>query len=368
MKRRSLEHHPNGYLYARIHGKRFNLGKNEREAYTQLKQIEKDIAAGRIVFGKIETSASVDANGKHDIHFDELAHLHLEWVSHNRSPGTYEVRQRNIDYFRKHIGSCMVSQITKDQIESFYQKARVKHGRGVNAGNHALREIKTTLNWGVDNELCDLSFRRWPVAVHRPSEIKKFTAEEMGKLLNRIPKDFQDALLFSIFTGLRPRELRELTFRQVVLDGGFPHIRIEQHKTSSSAKTYMPRSVPLATNAVEIVNRQKALHPNSTYVFLDGDGQPYERNAFRKRLNRWCARAGIPECSPYALRHYFGTIHAASGTNLAHIAQMMGHSNIQTTMRYIANVDAAHQRAADKMEASVLALIQPKEAPSVKSE
>ncbi|MCX7008753.1 MAG: site-specific integrase [Kiritimatiellaeota bacterium] len=368
MKRRKLEAHANGHYYARIRGKRFNCGTNEREAYAQLRLLERDIATGKISFGKIETSARIDAFGKRDIHLDELAHLHLEWVSHNRSPATYEVRKRNIDYFRAFVGSCMVAQITRDQIENFYQTARQSHGRGVNAGNHALREIKTMLNWGVDNEICDLSFRRWPVAVHRPAEIKKFTAEEMSRLLNRVPKNFQDTLLFALFTGLRPRELRELTFRQVVLEGGCPHITIEQHKTSSSAKTYMPRSVPLAAHAVEIIQRQRELHPQSTYVFLDGDGQPYERNALRKRLNRWCSRAGITACSPYALRHYFGTIQGASGTNLALIAQMMGHSNIQTTTRYIANVDVAHQRAAGKMEESVLELMRPKDVPASASD
>jgi len=367
MKSHSLERHPNGYLYARIRGKRFNCGKNERAAYTQLKQLEKDIAAGKISFGKLETSVRVDANGKHDIHLDELAHKHLEWVSHNRSAATYEVRKRNIDYFRAHVGSCMVSQITRDQLENFYQQARQNHGRGVNAGNHALREIKTFLNWGVDNELCDLSFRRWPVAVHRPPQTHKFTPEEMSKLLNRAPKDFQDTLLFAIFTGLRPRELRELTFRQVFLDSGFPHISIAQHKTSSSAKTYMPRSVPLAAHAVEIIKRQRELHPQSENVFLDGDGHPYVRDALRKRLNRWCSRAGIPELSPYALRHYFGTIQGASGTNLALIAQMMGHSNIQTTAGYIANNAPAHQQAARTMETQVLDLLKPATTPVAQS-
>ena len=125
----------------------------------------------------------------------------------------------------------------------------------------------------------------------------------------------------------------------------------------------MPRSVPLAAHAVEIIQRQRELHPKSTYVFLDGGGQPYERNALRKRLNRWCSRAGIPICSPYALRHYFGTIQGASGTNLALIAQIMGHSNIQTTTRYIANNDPAHQRAATVMETSVLELLKPQNDP-----
>ena len=364
MKRRSLEKHPNGYLYARIRGKRFNCGKNEREAYAKLKKIEQDIAAGKISFNKIETSAQIDANGKRDIHLDELAHLHLDWVSKNRSPGTYEVRQRYYGYFREFVGSCMVSEITRDHIERFFQMARQEHGRGVNHGHTALREIKTFLNWGVDNELCDLSFRRWPEATHRPPETRRFTTDEIGRLLKRVPADFRDMLVFAIVTGLRPREIRELTFDQVHIDGvKCPYLSIQQHKTASSARVFMPRSASLCHQAVEIIERQKLLHPTSRHVFLDADGHPYERNAYRKRLNRWCARAGIPERSPYALRHYYATIQVSGGTNLAVVAQSMGHSNIQTTMGYLAYVDTAHQTAANMIEQHILGLLTPQEMP-----
>jgi len=57
----------------------------------------------------------------------------------------------------------------------------------------------------------------------------------------------------------------------------------------------------------------------------------------------------------------------ASGTNLALIAQLMGHSNIGTTMRYIANNDPAHQRAANVMETNVLELLKPPTDPVAKS-
>jgi len=127
----------------------------------------------------------------------------------------------------------------------------------------------------------------------------------------------------------------------------------------------MPRSVALCPNAVEIVQRQMRLHPQSKNVFVNPDGQPYQRNVFRQRLNRWCARAGIPERPPYALRHFFGTTQASGGTNLAIIAQLMGHSQIQTTTRYIANVAVVHQQAAALMQQHIAALIPPPAAPVI---
>ena len=85
-------------------------------------------------------------------------------------------------------------------------------------------------------------------------------------------------------------------------------------------------------------------------MFLDGRNGPYEREVLRKRLNRACRRASLPERPPYAWRHFFGTMQAASGTNLAILAQVMGHTNLQTTNRYIANNDEAHIKAVAVME------------------
>ncbi len=57
---------------------------------------------------------------------------------------------------------------------------------------------------------------------------------------------------------------------------------------------------------------------------------------FRQRLKRACARAGLPKRSPYALRHYIGTKQAGLGLNQAMLAQVMGHTTVATTMRYVA--------------------------------
>jgi len=50
---------------------------------------------------------------------------------------------------------------------------------------------------------------------------------------------------------------------------------------------------------------------------------------------------------------------------LAIIAQLMGHSQIQTTTRYIANVAAVHQQAAALMQQHIAGLIPPTNAPVI---
>ena len=60
---------------------------------------------------------------------------------------------------------------------------------------------------------------------------------------------------------------------------------------------------------------------------------------------------------PYALRHVFGTRQARNGTTQAILAQIMGHSNLQTTARYVVNCDDAHIAAVDSMSSSLMAAI-----------
>jgi site-specific recombinase XerD len=95
-------------------------------------------------------------------------------------------------------------------------------------------------------------------------------------------------------------------------------------------------------------------HPKSDCVFLNDDGAPYSAVGFRQRLQRWCRRAKIPVMPPYALRHVFGTRQAGNGTNQAILAQLMGHSNLQTTARYVVNCDEAHQKAVDMLAGQVM--------------
>ena len=76
---------------------------------------------------------------------------------------------------------------------------------------------------------------------------------------------------------------------------------------------------------------------------------------------RKCSTPGIRWGRPLILTHTIMRIRKAPTTTA--IAQIMGHSNIQTTTRYIANNDPAHQRAATVMETSVLELLKPQNDP-----
>ncbi len=45
-------------------------------------------------------------------------------------------------------------------------------------------------------------------------------------------------------------------------------------------------------------------------------------------------RAGLPDCSPHTLRHTLATRLIQNGMNLYEVKEILGHSDIKTTMRY----------------------------------
>ena len=101
----------------------------------------------------------------------------------------------------------------------------------------------------------------------------------------------------------------------------------------------------LVPEALEIIERQVSQHAWRRHVFLNEAGKPYTASVFRQRLKRWCERAGIRPRSPYALRHTFGSAEAEAGVNQAVLAQIMGHTQLRTTARYV-NHNAEHHRKA----------------------
>lgn len=362
-KKRSLYRHPfSGIYYLRIKSRYHNCGKNLKDAEKKAKEIIKEINTGRIVISEVETTQTVYANGQPDINVWELAHKHLVWVTANRSPASLEIRQRYLNYFCQYLGQGrMVSTLKRDDIEKFMQNIRLNHSRSPKSEDHALREIGTMFRWGEEFGYCQRPPRLLPPRTSRvaKSELKCFTIDEMFKLLAVVPQDFADMLRFGILTGLRPLELRELRFTQIQKDGtGKPFIRIEHHKTSDSARVPVSRTIPMPSQALEIVERQRMRESKYDHVFLNDAGTPYDRGTFRVRLNRWCQKAGIRKLPPYALRHFFGTMQGYNGTNMGILSALMGHTNIQMTTRYMSNIMEFQRKPMDDYAASVLDMIE----------
>ena len=331
----------------------FQLGHDRKEAERRLADLEKGILIGQVPFGQV-LGQVVSSDGSKDMHVKTLAHHHLEWVSSNRAPGTFRNRQTYILRFLDFVGSVTVSQLTRKHLEDFYSLAKRECSRSVNGGNEAMAAVKAMLRWGEEMELVTLPFKRFPPLTRAEVQTRVPTDDEWGMILSSVDDNFGDMLKFGILTGLRPRELRELTQAMIrSQSGGVTYVEIQRHKTSRTAGTPKPRSVPLGPDAEAIVRRQVAMHPLSTHIFLNLDGNPFKKFAFRNRMRRLCTRLGIPMVKPYALRHAFATMQSDSGMESTSLARLMGHTTTRTLSRYIHNNLPSHKEAMERLELRV---------------
>lgn len=89
----------------------------------------------------------------------------------------------------------------------------------------------------------------------------------------------------------------------------------------------------------------------SGHIFRTRSGRPVDRSNICHEMKRLCAQAGVEEGKvfPHNLRHLFARSYFAVEKNLPHLADVLGHSSIETTRIYVAVSAAAHERTLNRM-------------------
>lgn len=91
---------------------------------------------------------------------------------------------------------------------------------------------------------------------------------------------------------------------------------------------------------------------NSGYIFRTKTGRPLDRSNICHDMKKLCDSAEVDpgKVFPHNLRHLFARTFYAVEKNLAHLADVLGHSRIETTRIYVAVSAAAHERILDRMD------------------
>ena len=171
-----------------------------------------------------------------------------------------------------------------------------------------------------------------------------------------------------MFTGLRVGEATALTFRDInlstnmisvnksvgylTIDGDYKPI-VTTTKTKGSV-----REVPISPEIHRLLKRHmkleqekysecgippfsqdNVLFSSTTCTYLNS------RNV-RRSWERLCKRLDIEETTVHALRHTFCSLLAANGVSIQAASELMGHSDIKTTLEIYTHLDVVHKRKA----------------------
>ena len=156
------------------------------------------------------------------------------------------------------------------------------------------------------------------------------TSEEIQRLLHACQQSRSQWLyaivVVTLATGGRRREIETLTWQQVDLQ--LRRIRLVKTKGQK------PRAITLIQPAYEVLQDiYNARTTRSPYVFVMPHG-----GCIQKSYKGWAVarrRAGVEHLHFHDLRHTTASYLAMHGASLSDIKEILGHSNISTTERYI---------------------------------
>lgn len=170
---------------------------------------------------------------------------------------------------------------------------------------------------------------------------KEFLTEEELKRLIRTPcskEIVKRSFLFCCFTGLRISDVRELTWKKVTFEEQGAHINYRQKKTK------IENYVPLSENAISVLP-PKDDKSDSDLVFM----LPPE-TTIRKTLKEWMTNAKIDKhITFHSSRHTCATLLLNSGVDIYTVKEILGHTDIGTTMKYTKVIDKTKRIAVNKI-------------------
>ena len=150
-------------------------------------------------------------------------------------------------------------------------------------------------------------------------------------------------MVLAIGTGMRRGDLFNLTWEKVDFQRGLIYV-----PNSKTGKNY---SVSMSEDVRSTLKQIRSSVRGGGYVFNSDTVKPYTdvKHAFRTA----CQLVGIENLHWHDLRHTFGTRLAEAGCSEATIADLMGHSDPQTTRRYTHATDRAKRAAVEAVRLRV---------------
>jgi integrase len=159
--------------------------------------------------------------------------------------------------------------------------------------------------------------------------------------IKRTMHDAYDLVVLLLDTGARYSEIANIKWDQIHLDQR--EIRLWRSKVQNETILYM-------TDRVFQVLTRRSASPRGVYVFQNRKGGPrgYAALAIRRAIKR----AGLADCTIHTLRHTLATRLIQNGMSIYEVREILGHTDIKTTMRY-AHLEQRHvsAKARDIMDA-----------------
>lgn len=264
---------------------------------------------------------------------DFKEHLILE----ERSAATVEKYIRDISAFSNFADGA---EITKETVIAYKKHLQDSYAvRSVNSMLASINSLFEFLGWH-DLKVKSIKLQQ---QIYCPEE-KELTKAEYARLCRTAERKHNERLNLILQTicgtGIRVSELQFITVEAV---------KLGEATVSCKAKT---RSVFIVKDLQKKLLRYAAeQNIKSGMIFITRTGKPISRTNVWREMKALCEEAGVnpQKVFPHNLRHLFARVFYGIEKDIAKLADILGHSSINTTRIYIITTGTEHRRRMENM-------------------
>jgi len=236
-----------------------------------------------------------------------------------------------------------LDEVTNQDVEKF-MRTRIEEGVSNSTIRHSFNLIRGTIKYGrkLGYQVPDIEFPSLKVVKHRLRYLSLIEEENLLKELSPMREikyapaygersgsvkshmqDVYDLVVLLLDTGGRYSEITHLEWGNVNLQER--SIRLWRSKVGNESVLYM-------TDRVFGILKRRFTSRKTQFIFTNKKGGP--RNHTTQPIRKAFKRCGFTDVTVHTFRHTFATRLIQNGLSVYEVKEMLGHTDIKTTMRY----------------------------------
>ena len=292
---------------------------------------------------------------------------YLEEVKESKSKKTYQAYSVTLKQFAEGCKKATIEEIGREDILG-YRRVLTSKGNVPRTVSNRLDFLKIFFN---HFEL------KWPLlktdrVKYTEKTVSAYSAEEIQGLLAAADREEADLFQFFLCTGVREQEATYATWRDVDFTQGTFQVR-EKLDLGFTPKDKEEGKIPIPESLVSLLRERRKRYPNTRLIFPHRSGKA--NGHFLRILKTVALRAGLncgecynkagkccatsPTCSCFGLHRFrktFATMHHEAGVSARTIQRWLRHSDLETTLRYLAGADDRSEKTRAQVNSTFAAL------------
>lgn len=302
----------------------------------------------------LETAKSIEAKLRADVvvgkHFKRLPEITLNeacaryWMEHAVFLKSQETVKFHCRHLLRFFGAKLMLHALSSNLLAQYVASRRRRvsGSTVNREVSTLRKIINLARHVWEVRTPELAFGRH--RLHEPDcRIRWLTSEQAALLVQCAAPHLKAPILFALYTGARLRNVLDCRWEQVNFK--HDHITFRVKSVRPTGKTHV---IPMVTPLRQLL---LSMEPQKTGLIFTYRGQPIKK--LRRSFKTACKLAGIDDFRFHDLRHTAASWLVQSGVAIEVVKEILGHEDIQTTLKYAHHRIDAHRDALEGAMAEI---------------